>query len=87
MAEPLTATPVRPASLPERLATLPKYYSYRDVLELVFAGDLDGFTDAVCDGTLSPMVIAAVLDTAPPRTLEILLLRRIVRLLAPQPRP
>lgn len=62
-----------------RLGQLPTFYSYKDVLASVFEGDEDAFTDALCSDTLSLDVRLTILDTMQPRTLETMLLRRIVR--------
>jgi hypothetical protein len=68
--------------LAERLASLPTYFSYKDVLSRGFDGDEDAFIDAWCSGTLPLRVREAILDTMPERLLECYLLRRIVRQLA-----
>lgn len=65
-------------ALQDRLAHLPRFYSYRDVLHGVYDGDEDAFVDGVC-GDLPPAVREACLETMQPRTLETMLLRRIVR--------
>ena len=69
------------------LAQLPRFYSFKDVLAEVFGGDEDRFIDAWCDGSLPRATRDAVLDTMPPRLIEVYLLRRIVRLLQPPAEP
>ncbi len=65
-------------SLPAALETLPRFYSYREVLAC-FEGNTDQFLDAFCDGSLSPAVHAVIEETLNPTTLQIWLLRRLVR--------
>ncbi len=77
---PVTAWP----SLADRLATLPRFFGYREVLEAC-DGDWDRLIDGLC-GTgaegFPRHVIDAVTDSLTPRTLEVYLLRRISRQLA-----
>lgn len=67
------------ASVAARLTQLPTFYTYKDVLEIVFAGDEDLFTDAWCDGSLPLAVRTCCMETMGERTAEIYLLRRLVR--------
>ena len=67
---------------PDEFLLAHRFYSYRDVLDLLYAGDEDAFLDAWCDGTLPWAIRHACEDSMPPRTMELALLRRIVRLLA-----
>jgi hypothetical protein len=68
----------------ERLAALPQFYSYKDVLA-VFDGDEDAFIDAFCDGTLPLATRTAIVETLNVQLLHVLLLRRVVRLLQTPP--
>lgn len=63
----------------KRLAKLPKFFSWRDVLDDVFLGDEDAFASAWCDGSLPFEVRRHILETLPPLLGQMLLLRRIVR--------
>lgn len=63
----------------ERLARLPQFFGWREVLEDVYDADEDAFTSAWCDGSLSLDVRRKILDTLPPLLGQMLLLRRIVR--------
>ncbi len=57
-----------------------RFYSYRDILADLFAGNEDTFLDAWVSHALPPEMEAVIAETAQPRTLELLLLRRLVRL-------
>ena len=57
-----------------------RFYNYRDVLAELFAGNEDAFVDAWVSHALPAEMEAAILDTMQPRTVELLLLRRLVRL-------
>jgi hypothetical protein len=65
--------------LETRLATLPRFYTYKDVLEVGFAGNEDAFTLAYCDGSLPPEMRQVVLDTAGVALVTVWLLRLLVR--------
>lgn len=67
-------------SLPDRLAQLPTYYTYKDVFTVVFADDEDAFLDAYCDGRLPLAVRAVCEDTLGVVRMQVWLLRRLVRL-------
>lgn len=60
------------------LESLPQFYGWREVLALF--PDEEAFLDAYCDGTLPLVTRQVVRDTCPERTLECLLLRRLVQL-------
>lgn len=64
--------------LATKLLALPRFYTHKDVLDQVFDGDEDAFTDAFCDGTLPPTVRAVVWEGGA-SWLNTLLLRRLVR--------
>ena len=76
---PVPAAPTAPTDLDARLARLPRYYTYKDVLALVFDGDEDAFTRAYCDGSLSAPVRDLITETAGDQRLLVLLLRLLVR--------
>lgn len=78
--------PLAPATA-DRLSRLPRFFTYRDVLEDVFLGNESAFVDAWVDGALPPAVCKACEETASPRTLELQLLRRIVQVLQADPEP
>lgn len=71
-----------------RLLDLPRFYTYKDVLEQVFAGDEDAFTLAYCDNSLPQETRQIILETAGAHVLTVWLLRLLVRqqgqLLTPQ---
>lgn len=63
---------------PGDLAALPKYHTWREVLDL-YHGDEDAFLDAWCDGTL-PLAIRGICEeTLGYDRLQSWLLRRLVR--------
>ena len=66
-------------SLTDRLDQLPTYYTYKDVLTIVFADDEDAFLDAYCDGRLPSAVRALCAGTMGDTLLQTWLLRRVVR--------
>ena len=75
-------TDVPEVALPDRLTAFllhHPFYSYKDLLEEVFGEDEDHFIDAWCSGVLPPQIRRACEDTMTERTMEILLLRRVVR--------
>jgi hypothetical protein len=57
--------------------TLPQYYGYKEVLD-AYGGEIP-FTEAWVQGTIPFPVRVVVLDTMPPRHLEVLLLARMCR--------
>lgn len=59
--------------------TLPRYYTYKDVLALCFQDDEDAFVDAWVAGTIPAAARNACKDTLDLKWLEILLLQRLVR--------
>jgi hypothetical protein len=66
-------------SLADRLAILPKYYRYADVLDLCFDNDEDAFVDAWIGRHLPAPVQRACLETLDPPTLQNMLLCRLIR--------
>lgn len=68
-------------ALPDRLAQLPPYFTYKDVLTIVFGEDEDAFLDAYCDGRLPLAVRAICEETLGVVRMQVWLLRRSVRLL------
>ncbi len=75
-----TPSPSRASwSLADRLAILPKYFGYADVLDLCFDGDEDRFLDAWVARQLPPAVQRACTETLAPIMLQNLLLCRLVR--------
>lgn len=71
--------PSSPAPSPD-FTTLNQYYSWKDVLAL-YGGDEDRFLDAYCTGPLPLEVRRVCEETLSHETLQVWLLRRIVRLL------
>lgn len=75
-----------PAALTEAqaagVASLPRFYACQDVIDLVFGGDTDAFTQAWCAGVIPPHVWKACEAAPGPIDLNRLLLRRIVQLLS-----
>lgn len=65
--------------MPPTTADLPRFFAYRDVLEILFDGSEAAFADAWVHGTLSAPVRAACLESMSPRYLEVLLLARMNR--------
>lgn len=67
-----------PVALAERLNALPRFYSHRDVLDQVFAGDEDALVDAWVSGALPPAVRQVVWEGGV-HWLNTLLLARMCR--------
>lgn len=55
------------------------FYSYKEVVDAVFSGDIATFTDAYCSGALPIVVRHACEDTLPLERLQVLLLMRVSR--------
>lgn len=70
------------APLEDRLASLPRFYAHREVLEIVFGGDEDLFLDAWCDGSLPLNVRATCTASMGEALLGVWLQRRSCRLQA-----
>ncbi len=60
---------------------LPRFYTWQDVIDVVFGGDADACIDAWIHGRIPRAVEQAFLETCPPRWLEVRLLTRIARCL------
>ena len=69
------ASLVAQSDLEERLAGLPRYYTYKEVLQLAFFGDEDAFFAAWAAGALPAAIRRECLVSLPPRMLEVGLLR------------
>lgn len=65
--------------LADRLAQLPPFYGYKDVLTRVFSDDEDAFLDAWCDGRLPLAVRQTCAETMGDLLIQTWLLRRVVR--------
>ena len=57
-----------------------RFYSYKDILADVFTSDEDAFVDAWVSQAFPPAVELAIVETMHARVMELLLLRRLVRL-------
>lgn len=60
------------------LSTLPRYYTWRDVLAL-YGDDEDAFMEAWCDGTLPAAIRGGCEESLGQPRIQTWLLRRIVR--------
>ena len=72
--------PITDHQIELRIARLPVFYSYKDVLVDVCGDDEDLFLDCYCDGRFGPVVRRVIVDTMGPDLLTVWLLRRQVRL-------
>lgn len=62
----------------QALDRLPRYYSPRDVVDLVFAGDHDAFVDAWCTRALPWPIRKACEEQIPAEQQQVWLLQRLL---------
>lgn len=62
----------------QALAGLPRYYTARDVVEIVFAGDHDAFVDAWAGRALPPGVRQTLEELVPADRQQVWLLQRLL---------